>query len=246
MLYRWRAEIGVIAPTTGVAIEADFHRFVPEGVAVVTNRIPFSGNPTPEELMDMVACLEDAAKIYKRVEGEDDIEPFDVVTFGCTSGSLVGGSGFDKKCIETIEKACGYPGLTTSTSLLDAFHALGVSNAAVVTPYPDETNVLEKQFLEDNGIHVTTIKGMTSERCSLDELDDRPHEIYRHVKNLDLTGADCIFISCTGMNVLEVISTIETDFGLPVLTSNQVTLWGALRKARVGDKIPYLGKLFTI
>ena len=31
-----------------------------------------------------------------------------------------------------------------------------------------------------------------------------------------------------------------------VLTSNQVTLWGALRKARVGDKIPYLGKLFTI
>ena len=54
MLYNWRAMIGVIAPTTGVAIEADFHRFAPEGVATVTNRIPFSGNPTPGELMDMV------------------------------------------------------------------------------------------------------------------------------------------------------------------------------------------------
>lgn len=240
MLYNWRAIIGVIAPTTGVAIETDFHRFAPEGVAVVTNRIPFSGNPTPEELRDMVDCLADSAKIY------DQEIPFDVVTFGCTSGSLVGGSGFDRKCIQTIEEACGYPGLTTSTSLLDAFRALGTSHAAVVTPYPDETNVLEKQFLEDNGIHVTTIKGMTSDRCSLDELGDRPYDIYQHVKKLDLEGADCIFISCTGMNTFDIISTIETDFGLPVLTSNQVTLWGALRKARVGDRIPYLGKLFTL
>lgn len=240
MLYNWRAMIGVIAPTTGVAIETDFHRFVPEGVAVVTNRIPFSGNPTPEELMDMVDCLEDSARIFA------DNLPFDVITFGCTSGSLVGGTGFDQKCIERIEKTCGYPGLTTSTSLLDAFRALGVSSTAVVTPYPDDTNVLEKKFLEDNGIRVTTIQGMTSDRCTLDELSDRPYDIYQHVKALDLTGAESIFISCTGMNALDIISTIETDFGLPVLTSNQVTLWGALRKARVGDKIPYLGKLFTI
>ncbi|MDE6937777.1 MAG: arylmalonate decarboxylase, partial [Lachnospiraceae bacterium] len=102
------------------------------------------------------------------------------------------------------------------------------------------------QFLENNGINVTTIQGMTSKRCTLDELSDRPYDIYRHVKALDLTGADSIFISCTGMNVLDIISIIETDFGLPVLTSNQVTLWGALRKARVGDKLPYLGRLFTL
>lgn len=240
MLYNWRAMIGVIAPTTGVAIETDFHRFTPEGVAVVTNRIPFTGNPTPEELQDMVDCLEDSAKIFRQ-----DM-PFDVVTFGCTSGSLVGGKGFDRRCIETIEKASGYPGLTTSTSLLDGFHALGVHNTAVVTPYPDETNVLEKQFLEDNGIHVTTIQGMTSRRCTLDELGDRPHEIYQHVKKLNLSGADSIFISCTGMNTFDIIEIIEKDFGLPVLTSNQATLWGALRKARIGDKIPYLGRLFTI
>lgn len=205
MLYNWRAMIGVIAPTTGVAIETDFHRFAPEGVAVVTNRIPFSGNPTPGELIDMVECLEESARIF------DQDLPFDVVTFGCTSGSLVGGKGFDKKCIETIEKVSGYKGLTTSTSLLDAFHALGACNAAVVTPYPDETNVLEKQFLEDNGIHVTTINGMISKRCTLDELSDRPHEIYQHVKKLNLEGADSIFISCTGMNTFDIIEMVEKD-----------------------------------
>ena len=32
--------------------------------------------------------------------------------------------------------------------------------SAVATPYPDELNVLEKQFLEDEGIEVLTIAGM--------------------------------------------------------------------------------------
>jgi len=74
----------------------------------------------------------------------------------------------------------------------------------------------------------------------------QPALVYQAVKNLDLTGADCIFISCTGLNVLDLIEICETDLGLPVITSNQVTLWGALRHSRVGTKIPYLGKLFTL
>ena len=49
--------------------------------------------------------------------------------------------------------------------------------------------------------------------------------MYQKVKELDLSYSDCIFISCTGLNVLDIIETIETDFGLPVVTSNQVTLW---------------------
>jgi len=70
--------------------------------------------------------------------------------------------------------------------------------------------------------------------------------VYQKVKQMDISNSDCIFISCTGLNVLDIIETIETDFGLPVVTSNQVTLWGALRHARVGVKIPKLGKLFTL
>lgn len=236
-MFAWRAQIGVIAPAVCPHIERDFGRFAPEGVGVSTNRIQFSGKPTVEGLKNMVDCLEDSAKIFEMTEQ-------DCVVFGCTSGSLIGGLGFDVQCSQTIEKACGWPGLTTSTTVLEAFKKLGVNRAAVLTPYPDETNQLEKQFLEANGIGVTTIVGMTPPGGDIIQIT--PQMVYRYVKQLDLTGADSIFISCTGLNVLDIIHILETDFGLPVITSNQATLWGALRHARVGEKMPYLGKLFTL
>ena len=39
-------------------------------------------------------------------------------------------------------------GLTTSTAVLEAFETLGVSRPAVITPYPEATNVMEKGVLE--------------------------------------------------------------------------------------------------
>lgn len=236
-MYAWRAEIGLINPGTGASMERDFHRFVPEGVGVITTRVPFGGMPDPEGLMKMADLLEDTARVFST-------RHHDLVMFGCTSGSLIGGPTFDQECIRRIERASGAPGLTTSTVLVEAFERLGLNKAATITPYPDSTNEIEKQFLESHGVDVTTISGMHQLEKSI--ADIQPSFVYQKVKQLDLTGADCIFISCTGLNVLDIIETIETDFGLPVVTSNQVTLWGALRHARVGVKIPKLGRLFTL
>lgn len=236
-MYSWRATIGLISPGTGVNMERDFERFVPEGVGVATTRIPFSGFPSPDGLMDMVSHLRDIASIFRDAE-------HDCVMFGCTSGSLVGGPGFDQKCIQTIEEACGWSGLTTSTVLIKGFKELGVFRPAIVTPYPDDTNDIEVDFLKQQGIHATGIIGMDFPEDDIAQI--QPSRVYRYVKKMDKTNADCIFISCTGLNVLDLIEVIETDFGLPVITSNQVTLWGALRHSQVGTKIPYLGKLFTL
>ena len=236
-MYAWRAEIGLINPGTGASMERDFHRFVPEGVGVITTRVPFGGMPSPEGLMEMADLLEDCAKVFST-------RHHDLVMFGCTSGSLIGGPGFDQECIRRIERASGAPGLTTSTVLMEGFARLGVNRVAAITPYPDDTNAIEKHFLESHGIGVTSIQGMHQSEKSI--ADIQPSFVYQKVKEMDISHSDCIFISYTGLNVLDIIETIETDFGLPVITSNQVTLWGALRHARVGVKIPKLGKLFTL
>ena len=57
-MYTWRAQIGLNSPGTGPNMERDFHRFIPDGVGINTTRIPFSGTPSPEGLMDMVSHLE--------------------------------------------------------------------------------------------------------------------------------------------------------------------------------------------
>ncbi|MCI8660043.1 MAG: arylmalonate decarboxylase [Lachnospiraceae bacterium] len=247
----WRARIGLISPI-GESIERAFNRYVPEGVAVNSTKLWFPG-PTIEGLIHLSDQLEKAAEMYKKQRHE-------LLMFGCTSGSMVKGYGFDKECIRRMEKVSGVPAITTSTAVLEAFDILGMPKAAVLTPYPDETNDMEKRFLEDNGIHVTGISGMDCSpirqygvpevsrgivRVKGDMGDIEPSQICRAVREMDLGDAQCLFISCTGLNTMEIISLLEEDLGMPVITSNQASLYSALRHCNVRTCIPELGQLFT-
>lgn len=235
--YAWRARIGLIAPSSGHNMEHDFHRFAPPGVGIATTRVSLRAC-NRETLMEMAEKLSGAAEIYND-------RPQDVVTFGCTSGSFIGGVGFDQMLIDRIEKSAGCKGLTTSTSLMDALRIMGINRLAVVTPYIEEVNIAEHDFLVSQGIEVTSIEGLglglPKQVPGIVELP--PNEMYTLVKKQDLSNADAVFVSCTGLNVLDIIPYVETDFGLPCLTSNQVTLWGALRACGVNDKLPNLGTL---
>ena len=239
-MYSWRARIGVIAPIDD-KVEYAFNHSAPEGVSFDSTRLWFPG-PTPEGLVYLSDQLEDAAKMYRGM-------PHDVILFGCTSGSCIKGYGFDKECIQRIERASGCPGLTTSTAVLEAFEALGLKKTVVMTPYPDDTNEAEKKFLEDNGFEVTNIVGMDVSyiRCNgrkMEACDE--YFLYRNAINMDLKGADTFFLSCMGLSTLEILDEMETALGIPVVTSHQATLWSALRHCRVGAKDPRLGKLFTL
>lgn len=237
-MYAWRAHIGLLAPGSGPNMEMDFHRFLPQGVAVATSRLPFS-IPTPQGLLDMVGHLERACEVYARYK-------HDVILFGCTSGSLIGGPGFDRELMARMETITGDPCLTTSTAVLEAFQALGVSRPLVITPYPDDTNQAEKTFLESHGVHVTSISGLGNDYVNQSITDIEPHMVFQKLKALPREDADCLFISCTGLNVLDLIPLLERDWGLPVVTSNQASLWACLRRAGVGDTLPTLGRLLNL
>lgn len=235
-MYSWRARIGVIAPIDD-KVEYAFHRYAPDGVSFNSTRLWFPG-PTPEGLVYLSDQLEEAAKIYRD-------QHHDVVLFGCTSGSCIKGYGFDKECIARIERACGWPGLTTSTAVLEAFQALGLSKTVVMTPYPDETNEAEKKFLEDNGLSVTSITGIGFNKQGPYTHASRQF-LYRNAKKLCTDGAEVFFLSCMGLATMELVQILEDDLGIPVITSHQASLWACLRHARINDKLPNLGRLFTI
>ena len=240
-MLHWRGKIGLICPGPGSVPEKEFNRFAPVGVAVTSMHIPWGtpDGPTPENLKIMASGLEEGCRKFN-----DPRYKQDVIIFGCTSGSLIGGPNYDKECIDLIQRVTGCKGLTTSTAILEAFARLGVGRVAVITPYPDDTNEAERLFLEKNGVGVTTIVGINPQRKYIPTLD--PRYIYRQAKELDKSGAEALFVSCTGLDCLDVISAMEEDFGIPVVTSNQASIWASLRLARVGTKYPQLGKLFNL
>ena len=236
-MYSMRARIGLIAPTDD-KVEYAFHQYAPAGVSFSSSRISLPG-PTPEGLNILTDQLADACKVYKNKGG------FDVIMFGCTSGSCINGIGWDKELIRRIEENSGCPGLTTSTAVLEAFEALGTKKAVVMTPYPDDTNEAEKKFLEDNGIEVLSITGVGFNKIGEFRHADKQF-LYRNAMKLKNADADVFFLSCMGLATMEIVEILEEDLGIPVITSHQASLWACLRHSKVYDKLPGLGKLGTI
>ncbi len=237
LMYGWRARIGLITPMSDIAEHA-FHIHAPEGVSFASTKIDF---PCSVDLLD--ARMEEAAALYKD-------SGCDLVVFGCTAGSYANGIAWDQECIRKIESATGLPAITASTAVLEALRALGAKKVAVITAHSEETNAAEKKFLEDNGFEVTNIQSMELTTVTLGGkrklIGITKHAMYQNCRKMDLNGADVFLVSCMGLPSMEIVEELEIFTGVPVVTSQQATLWSALRHCRVGAKLSKLGKLFTL
>jgi len=234
MLYGWRGKIGLITVACGDSQEADFHKMAPEGVSILTTRMPLDVS-TVEAIGKMGDCAEEASSLL--AQGKPNL-----IIFGSTAGSYIKGIGYDKEIINRIESHVGIPAITTSTAVIDALNALKVKKVAVATPHIDEVNQRERSFIEDSGFRITSIKGLNL-REAYEIASVESDEMYRLVKEIFTEDADAIFISCTGLTVINIIETLEGELKRPVVTSNQATIWAALRRINVGDEIEGLGAL---
>jgi len=233
-MYGDKGRIGLIRPGITPSTEMDFHQHLPEGMALATAALPY-GRVTLEGLSKMSDQVKEYAKMYKGF-------PFDILVFACTTGSMVGGPGFDKVLIQQMEEVSGIPSITTSTALMEAFSFLGLKKMAIVTPYSDALNKLEVEFLAAAGYDTVGIKGLGIEDTSVLPFV-QPEEFYKLALEQDTSDADALFISCTGICAVDLIEPLEKIKGIPVLTSNQATIWYALRRMGYQAPLPGLGIL---
>ena len=150
--------------------------------------------------------------------------------------------------VDLIEKTSGIPAITTTTAVSAAFDVLNVKRVAVATPYTSEINRSEMENLELRGIHVTEIEGYHESLAPRELKNDMigrllPQTAYE--MGLKVNGKDnqAIFISCTNFRAIEIIESLERKTGKPVISSNQATLWYALRKLGIRDSIKGYGRL---
>ena len=235
-MYGWRGRLGLIVPSSNTTMEMELHDYLPEGVSLHTARMPLQ-RVTEEELLKMSALALESAKLLRDAGVE-------LILYGCTSGSFIGGENFEKELEAKIEEEVKVPVVSTSTAVLEALKILDAQSLLVVTPYTEEINEREREFLEANGFEVLDIRGLGIEdNLEIGKLE--PHEAYRLAKASFIEEADAIFISCTNWRTFEIIDALEEDLDVPVVTSNQASLWLALREIDVMERIPELGRLFT-
>lgn len=232
----WRAKLGFILMSTDLAAEADFFDMVPEGVAVHITRLKSDDFTTNETLSKHIETMADAAS---RIQ--PDVRP-DVISYSCTSGSIVIG---EDTVMAEIRKGAPYARpMTLVTGVVDALRELGVTRLVVGTPYLDEINTLEAEFLVDKGFEVLDIQGLNLE-TGVEFGRVTPAYWKRFALEIDRPEAEAIFLSCGGIRSLEAVAEIEDAAGKPVITSNQAQFWSCLRRAGVPDKIEGFGRIFS-
>lgn len=233
----WRAEVGMLAPVA--TMYREYEVVAPEGIRFSRALLGLK-EVTPEALKKMAENV--VSESEKLCIGHKP----DLICLGCTSGSFVGGPGYDQALIKKIEGATGVPATTTSTALLDAFQDLGIKKIAMCGPYVKEVFDVAIDFFKHYGI-----KTLNLEYLGYSKTEEfwpymyNPYPVYKLIKDSHKAApdADCIFISCMWSRILGIVDTAEEEIGKPIISSCNAVLYNILKMLGIPDPVYHFGAL---
>jgi maleate cis-trans isomerase len=234
----WRAEVGMLAPWGKMYREWEV--FAPEGIRF-SHALLGLIHTTPEGLKEMANQIEiEAKKLNIGCK-------CDLICLGCTSGSFIGGPGYDQMLIERIEKASGSPATTTTTCVLELFKDMGIKKMVLVGPYTDLVFEEELKFFNSHGFNIIYIKGSGLgyvEQPDMFNYMMDPYSSYKLVKAgaKAVPDADCVFLTCMASPLLGIADMLEEEVGKPVISSPSATLYGILKKLGIPDPVVHYGE----
>tara|TARA_B100000315_G_scaffold90329_1_gene83025 strand:- start:3169 stop:3921 length:753 start_codon:yes stop_codon:yes gene_type:complete len=236
--YGQRAKLGLIVLQTNTVNEAEWQAMVPDGVTLHVTRMPLHEDTSSDE---------GKKALYTDIEqATSDLAAagLSAIAYGCTAGSMV--EPLDQ-LTDFMSSISGVPAVTTAGSIVGALQALNATKISIATPYHDALNDHEVDFLSGNNVATLKIAGLGIGAGGSHEyirIAQTPAEkIKSHVLSVDHPDAQAVLISCTDFPTLNLITELEEALGKPVITSNQATLWAALRAAGIDDRLENCGLL---
>lgn len=234
--YGARARIGMLLPSGNLAAEAELAAMLPHDVALHTTRLALTGS-SREQLLGMIERLDDAAVLLGHTMPS-------LIVFHCTAVSTWD-AAMDATLSGRIRAAAGVRATTTAQGIEAALRALEARKIVLISPYIDEINDREVRFLSGLGVEVLAVHGLglSTPREMYDVRPGQWRDLALAARHDD---ADAYFISCTAIRTLGVLAEIERSLGRPVVTSNQIMGWHAMRSCGLPDPLSGLGTLFCL
>ena len=168
------------------------------------------------------------------------------IAYGCTAGTMTTPL---ERLPRLIKLATGVPGVTTASAVVDALRTFGAKTVAIAAPYHDAMIAREAAFLRRLNFRVVATRGLDIGARGPDDFvrlrTVPPALVYAHARATVIDGTEALFLACTDMATYDIVDALEADLGIPVVTSNQATLWATLRAARVRVAIPGWGRLLA-
>ena len=168
----------------------------------------------------------------------------DAAIWACTSGSFIDGLAHAERQAQTIAEITGVPASSTSLAFVSALKHLGTGKVALLASYPEPAARAFKAFLAECGIEVADTVWLSAPSGPAAAALGRGR-LMQAAAELDVPADGAILIPDTAMPSMNLIAPLEADLGVTVLTSNQVSLWEAVRLVEGRCERPGVGRLFV-
>ncbi|MFT4066531.1 maleate cis-trans isomerase [Paraburkholderia sp.] len=227
--------IGLLVPSSNTTIEREFREALPRTMSYHVARLSL----TQIDAGSTRRIVEEL-EVEARKLADADV---DVIVLAATAPSSRNGMGYDRELMARICDASGGRRATTaSTAMLEALAKFEVQRIALVAPWSPAVNATVAAFLEQNGIRVVSM-GQLGVEANLDVGRLPEDSACELAEKHDSDDADAIMLACGNWQTMGVIDRLESRLGKPVLSTNQVSLWGALEHLPVSKSISGYGVL---
>jgi maleate isomerase len=240
-MFGWRARIGVLVPPGNPTVEPEFYKMAPEGVTIHFARLQgFQAASTPGAAAGMEArTLAYLDELPGPAKALGSVNPA-VVILAHTASSYATGFAHEPQLIDRLASLTDTPAITAARAVLVALQHLGVKKLALGTPYPEAISAKGRIFWEAAGFDIVGYQRLAGVQNIYDENEERAYQLARQANTPD---AEAVLLSGTGLPTVGVLDALEQDLKKPVLSSNQASLWQALRLAGVQQTITGFGSL---
>jgi maleate isomerase len=222
--------LGVILPSCNTLLETELCSLPINGVSFHFTRVVCCSDEE-EELAAMADQAPNAAELLSHAKVH-------AIAFGCTAGSFLYGKGYDLKLIKKMASRVTVPCITTSTAVIKGLREMKINRVMLLTPYEQWLTQRGFEFLKANNFEV-----IGSEHLNFTDshnlVDKTSEQIVEWAKTKIRPNCDGVFISCTNFRGMGAAEQLEKDLGIPVVTSNQATVWYLLQLS--GYKSPVTG-----
>lgn len=215
--------VGVVVPFD-FSLDWEYWRYLPEGVALHFTRTPHLRR---DDGMYLAKACGRPSTVARAARSLLSIEPH-AVLYACTSGSFVRGVAGEAELRAAMADAgCANP-VTSSGAAMAALALADARRVAITTPYSGALTAKLVEFVSESGLEVVSAHYLGLHRGIAPVSQATIVDLVRQTAGAEV---DAVFVSCTSLRTFGIVAQLEAELGVPVFTSNQVSLWAALSAA---------------